>query len=55
MDALTALLNEEQKYVKAIAMIDRERIAAVGEFLKARNSEMTKATLTDIIEMVDGL
>ncbi|KMY51851.1 flagellar protein FlgN [Peribacillus loiseleuriae] len=53
MDALTALLNEEQKYVKAIEMIERERIAAVGKFLQEGNSEMTKATLTDIIELVD--
>lgn len=53
MDALTALLNEEQKYVKAIAMVDQEREAAVGKFLQEGNSEMTKATMTDIIELVD--
>ncbi|MFJ7977671.1 flagellar protein FlgN [Peribacillus sp. NPDC096379] len=53
MDALTALLNEEQKYVKAIAMVDQEREAAVEKFLQAGNSEMTKATMTDIIELVD--
>ncbi|WP_028393524.1 flagellar protein FlgN [Bacillus cihuensis] len=54
MDALTALLNEEQKYVKAIEMIDREREATVHEFLMARSPGMAKATLTEIIEMVDG-
>lgn len=60
MDALTALLNEEQKYVKAIEMIDREREVAVEEFLESKVQSAELLTITRVIELstdteADGL
>ncbi len=47
-DALTALLIDEQKHVKAITQMEKEREQAVLAFMSGK-----KATIDEVIEVAD--
>jgi flagellar biosynthesis/type III secretory pathway chaperone len=53
MQALSAIMKEEQKYIAAIKQIEKERIVAVEKIISALGNTQTEPTLTACIELVD--
>lgn len=52
-DALSKLLIDEQKQLKAIEQTDKEREHAVKTFLHSKNAPITTTTLTDLSAWAD--
>lgn len=52
-DALSQLLIDEQKQLKAIEQTDKEREHAVKAFLQSKNAPITTTTLTDLSAWAD--
>ncbi|PLT31066.1 flagellar protein FlgN [Peribacillus deserti] len=52
MEALNKIMIDEQKHVKAIGMIEREREQAVSEFLQKKGS-MPSANVSACIELAE--
>jgi flagellar biosynthesis/type III secretory pathway chaperone len=51
MEGLNSLLNDEQKHVKAIELIENEREKQVAEYMKERGYEQDSYTLLECIEV----
>ncbi|MFD0050258.1 flagellar protein FlgN [Actinomycetes bacterium NPDC127524] len=51
MDALSQLLMDEQKHIKAIEFTENERERAVQSYLLKQGQELNTATISDVIEI----
>ncbi|QPA30717.1 flagellar protein FlgN [Thermaerobacillus caldiproteolyticus] len=53
IEALTAIMKEEQKYIAAVKQIEKERILAVEKILSSLGHTQTEPTLTTCIELME--